>query len=221
MGEESTSNDFAHEQGLTKEQVAERYCKWAQNSKYERDLREENYKGPVIAANAVADLFPNAAQKSSINILDAAAGSGFAAEKLKEKGFSMMDALEPSKGMLTLAKEKDLYQRTFQAFLDGKQLPIESDYYDVVLICGGMGEGHIPCAGMEECIRMTKPGGYVVIVMREQYLSSVAEYKDRLEPHMKELTQKGKWEPVSRTVVPRYSFNNNGVVFVFKVKGSS
>ena len=37
-------------------------------------------------------------------------------------------------------------------------LSIHSDTYDVTVISGGMGEGHIPCAGMKELIRITKPG---------------------------------------------------------------
>ena len=53
--------------------------------------------------------------------------------------------------------------------------------------------------------------------MRQQYLETVAEYKDRLEPFMKDLETQCKWTQVERTVVPRYSFHNEGVVFVFKV----
>lgn len=32
------------------------------------------------------------------------------------------------------------------------------DMYDATVISGGMGEGHIPCEGMKELIRITKPG---------------------------------------------------------------
>ena len=44
------------------------------------------------------------------------AGSGFVGERLKQKGFLKMDALEPSEGMLELAKAKKIYTRTFNAF---------------------------------------------------------------------------------------------------------
>lgn len=68
---------------------------------------------------------------------------------------------------------------------------------------------------------LLQTGGLVIIVMREEYLNTVEEYKDRLEPFMRELEQAGRWKPVSRTVVPRYSFENNGVVYIFKVTDAS
>ena len=32
------------------------------------------------------------------------------------------------------------------------------DTYDAVVLSGGMGEGHIPCSGLQEMARVTKPG---------------------------------------------------------------
>ncbi|KAK7009317.1 hypothetical protein BgiMline_000826 [Biomphalaria glabrata] len=213
----SAANDFVHEPGLSKEEIALRYSKWAQGAQYEKDLSEENYKGPTITADVLAELFPYEDSRGDVYILDVAAGSGFVGEKLVQKGFKTLDALEPSEGMLNLAKGKGIYTRTFQTFLNGTSSFIQSDFYDVALTSGGMGEGHIPCSGLEELIRVVKPGGLAVIVMRETYLTSVVEYKDRLEPRMKELELEGKWTSVMRRVVPKYSFENNGVVFVFRV----
>ena len=53
--------------------------------------------------------------------------------------------------------------------------------------------------------------------MREEYLSYVAEYVDRLEPFMQQLVEQGAWTREERTVVPKYSFGKNGVVFVYRV----
>ena len=55
----------------------------------------------------------------------------------------------------------------------------------------------------------------MVLVMREEYLSYVPEYKDRLEPHMCDMEAAGIWTLTTRTTVPNYSFRKNGVVFVF------
>uniref|UniRef100_A0A0B6ZMB4 Methyltransferase domain-containing protein n=1 Tax=Arion vulgaris TaxID=1028688 RepID=A0A0B6ZMB4_9EUPU len=221
MSEESAANDLAHEPGLSREEISKRYTEWSKNARYEEDLRAENYRGPIIVADFTARQFPNESERGRLVILDVAAGSGFVGEELTARGFTVLDALEPSEGMLSLAKSKDIYRRMFQCYLNGEQLQVESNYYDLAVICGGMGEGHIPCSGLIELIRVVKPGGLVIIAMREAYLTTVHEYKDRLEPMMKEFERDDKWESLSRTVVPRYSFDNNGIIYIFRVKDSS
>lgn len=37
------------------------------------------------------------------------------------------------------------------------------DCYDCIGVSGGMGEGHIPCVGLLQMIRVVKPGGYIYI----------------------------------------------------------
>ena len=59
-------------------------------------------------------------------------------------------------------------------------------------------------------------GGLIVLVSRE-YDVTIAEYKDRLEPLMKQLEDEGKWTILERTVFPEYHPEVNGIVFVFKV----
>ncbi|XP_059139128.1 methyltransferase-like protein 27 [Physella acuta] len=221
MSQASAANDYAHEAGFSREEITKRYTEWARGAKYEQDLNEEHFRGPLITAETMGKLYPDEASRKNLNILDVAAGSGLAAVQLLRKGFSKIDALEPSEGMLNLAKSKNIYTRTFQNFLGEDSHCIEPDYYDVAVVCGGMGEGHIPCNGMDELVRFVKPGGHVIIVMREEFLTIVAEYKDRLEPHMKNLEQEGKWELVSRTVVPKYFLDYTGVIYIFKVTQSS
>ena len=46
---------------------------------------------------------------------------------------------------------------------------------------------------------------------------TIAEYKDRLEPLMKQLEDEGKWTMLERTVFPNYITDWNGILFVFKV----
>ena len=52
--------------------------------------------------------------------------------------------------------------------------------------------------------------------MRENYLKEVEQYKE-LESLMQRLELEGKWSKLERTVVEKYSFGNNGVIFVFRV----
>ncbi|KAH9496238.1 hypothetical protein Btru_012783 [Bulinus truncatus] len=217
MSSEPASNPLTHVPGLSKEELATRYTKWAQNGKYEQDLREEVYKGPAITADVLAELFPDVNSRSDVNVLDVAAGSGFVGEKLAEKGFKKIDALEPSEGLLNIARNKGIYSRFFQTYITDKPTEVEADSYDAVVISGGFGENHIPCSGLDELIRVAKPGGVVVIAMSEYFLSSVTDYKDRLEPRMKAHEEAGKWVSICRKVYPEYFHGFNGVVFAFRV----
>ncbi|XP_067657053.1 methyltransferase-like protein 27 [Haliotis asinina] len=209
-----TQNSRAFRKGISPFEAVDYYSQWAECHQYDEDLRPGRYNGPLITANAVAEFFPQ--DREEKKIMDIAAGTGFVAEHLKAKGFRHIDALEPSTQMLLRAKEKGLYENYYTDFLSDDPLPtIMEDTYDCVVICGGMGEGHIPCSGIRELIRITKQGGLICIVMREQYLIEVDEYKDRLEPLMDFLEMAGKWVQVARYTVPDYFINIPGVVYMY------
>ncbi|XP_059151426.1 methyltransferase-like protein 27 [Physella acuta] len=213
----ATADTVQYEKVVPKDELYQKYSEWAIDAQYEQDLCETNYRAPLIAAEAMADLFPEAVRKD-LYILDIAAGTGLVAGHLKNRGFVKIDALEPVENMINVVKSKNLYLRTFQNFLGEDSAYIEPDY-DAVVVCGGMSPGHIPCSGLDEMIRLTKPGGHVIIVMYKKYLTSVEEFNGRLEPRMKQLELEGKWEAVSRRVEPNYYHGGDGAVFIFKVTG--
>ncbi|KAK2187682.1 hypothetical protein NP493_157g03004 [Ridgeia piscesae] len=119
--------------------------------------------------------------------------------------------------MLATAAAKKIYRNCIEDYLDRHGTSIENDTYDVLVISGGMGEGHIPTIALTEMIRLVKPGGCVCIIMRQEYLTYVAEYTDRLEPCMDQLVDLGWWKREERTVVSNYAFGKPGVVFVYRV----
>ncbi|XP_060082532.1 methyltransferase-like protein 27 [Ylistrum balloti] len=210
------ANFGAHKPGMSMEEVAEYYSKWAAD--YEHDLSQDRYLGPYYACKAVAEEFPlTLGDRKSVRILDVACGTGFLGEKLKEEGFTNVDGLDPSDKMLDVARAKDVYNKLYCEFMSEATLPIDNGTYSCVVVAGGMGEGHIPCAALTEMIRIVKPGGYVIIVMREEYLSHVQEYKGKLEQRFMELENEGRWKSCPRKIVPKYSFDNNGIIFKFKV----
>ncbi|KAL5007564.1 hypothetical protein ScPMuIL_016370 [Solemya velum] len=207
-------NYGAHREGMTKEEIAQYYSEWAYRGTYDHDLSPERYHGPEYAADVVSNHFIK--NRESAKILDVAAGTGRLGEELFHRGFRNIDALDPAEGMLSVARKRGAYKDYFCEFMDGHALDIKNDTYDCVVVSGGMGEGHIPCRAVPEMIRIAKPGGLVCIVMREEYISYVEEYIDRLEPLFKQLEIEGKWQLISRTIVPKYSFDNNGVIFQYK-----
>ena len=88
--------------------------------------------------------------------------------------------------------------------------------YDAIVLAGAFGEGHIQSEGVIEFARLAKKGGFVIIVMRKEYLTYVEEYVDRLVPLMDKLEKDGVWTNVVKLDVPNYSFNKTGIVFVYQ-----
>jgi hypothetical protein len=66
--------------------------------------------------------------------------------------------------------------------------------------------------------RVVAPGGYVILVMRAEYLTTVDEYRNRLEPLMRKMCDQPEraWTQVARIEVPNYSFDKTGVVYIFQ-----
>lgn len=205
----------AYQHGGSPDKTAEFYSMWAKQNYYDQHLNQNLYRGPQIAAAAVAEYF-NISSRPHAKILDVAAGTGFVAEHLIEHGFQHIDALDPSEGMLELARKKNLYEHFMTSYLDNNPLPTLADTYDCAVTSGGMGEGHIPYDGLGQLVRVVKPEGLVCIVMREEYLNH-SQYKDLLEPYMDMLEEQGRWQLVSRTVIPHYCFDLNGLVYKYKV----
>ena len=58
------------------------------------------------------------------------------------------------------------------------------------------------------------------IITREEFLTEITEYVNRLEPFMKQLVEQGAWTREERKVVPSHIYGRKGVVFVFRVKQS-
>ncbi|XP_021375851.1 Williams-Beuren syndrome chromosomal region 27 protein-like isoform X1 [Mizuhopecten yessoensis] len=208
------TNATAFNGSMDRHEIIQYYSEWAYQ--YEEDLAPGRYDGPMMTAETCAQYFKKK-DRQNVRILDVAAGTGLVGELLAKKGFSDIHALDPSEGMLELAKRKQVYKTFLNEYLTEDKLPVPDSFYNCVTSSGGMGDGHIPCEALYEIIRIVKSGGYVVIAMREEYLYNVPEYKDRLEPLMAKLEAQGKWVNVERRVVPNYAFKKNGLIFIYKV----
>ncbi len=173
----------------------------------------DGYRGFEIAADFCDILVPN----KNARILDVGCGTGFCGVYLNKHGFKNFDGLDPSANILEVAKKKGLYK---ELFCDGihadKQTSVPNDTYDVLVAPGVFAEGHVPAGGLREFARMVKSGGLLIIVMREEYLTTTEYYTNKLEPLMEKMIDEGVWQRVLRLQVPKYSFIKTGVAFIFR-----
>lgn len=199
--------------GQTIENVTAGYDKWADN--YDEIIREDWYNAPGLILAEVLKRVP-ASERAACKVLDVAAGTGRVGQDLVKEGFRHIDAVEPSTGMMEKLKTTGVYTNLFLEYVGTGESTVPPDTYDVVLIAGGMGEGHIPVSGIDDLVRAAKKGGLISIVMRQSFLEIVEAYKDKLEPYMDHLENSGVWHKVERRVVPNYYFDNSGVLFTYR-----
>lgn len=200
--------------GMTIEESVQAYADMAPDfNEYVAGIK---YLAPNKTAELTSDLFPD---KRNVKILDLACGTGLVAESLHKLGFCHIDGVDPAQGMLDVARSKNVYNQLMCSYIGvgDSKLPLENDSYDAVTLCGGMGQNMMPCDGLHEMIRLVKPGGYIVNIFREEILSKVEEYVDRLEPLMESLQQQGKWTCVLRQKYPEYQVDKVGIINIHQI----
>jgi len=199
-------------ENFTPEEITQYYEKWSNT--YDKDLVHVGYNPPSIGAHELAALYPG---EENIRILDCAAGTGLVAEELIKLGYRNIDALDACQGMLNKAKSKNIYKSLMKDFLGTNRLRIEDDTYDAIVSVGCFCEGHVKANCLPEMARVVKPGGHIVIAMRERWLHTVQDLRENLEPTMQRLHDNGTWKWVTRKVVERYHEDVTGLVYIFEI----
>ena len=93
-------------------------------------------------------------------VLDLAAGTGTSSQPFRDRG-AMVVPCDFSVGMLQVGKQ-NLPHLPFTAG-DGTQLPFADDTFDAVTISFGLRNIVDPDAGLREMLRVTRPGGRLVV----------------------------------------------------------
>jgi predicted TPR repeat methyltransferase len=162
------------------QETAEVYDDWA--DEYEQHMKNVGYTHPAVVASMVARYVAPTQEP----VLDAGAGTGVLGEILNALGFSNLSGLDASEGMLKLAGLKKNYRDLSHQFL-GEPLRFEDDCFVLVASSGVFTQGHAPLDGLDELIRVTRPGGHLVFSVARTYLDGPFEQK-RLQ-----LEQGGLW----------------------------
>ncbi|MET0998204.1 MAG: demethylmenaquinone methyltransferase [Marmoricola sp.] len=98
--------------------------------------------------------------KPGEKVLDLAAGTGTSSQPFRDRG-AMVVPCDFSVGMLQVGK-RNLPALPFTAG-DGTQLPFADDTFDAVTISFGLRNIVDPDAGLREMLRVTRPGGRLVV----------------------------------------------------------
>jgi len=204
--------DDAIKSGISQQEVKQFYQKWA--ATYDQDVHAATLRCADIGAEHMGALYQD---KKNARILDVACGTGLVGQGLSRLGFTNLDALDASQEMLDEAVKKGVYHNMLCDFLGPNKLSIEDNSYDAVVGIGCFCQGHVREDCLAELIRVVKPGGHIVLAMREEFLLSVPVLRDNLEQCMAMHQQQGLWTQISRERVPNYYQDLDGIVFKFQV----
>lgn len=154
---------YAHAYDLkSPDDAVELYEGWA--ASYDEDLRREyDYAAPAELARVFAG---HCADKGA-KILDVGCGTGLVAVELDRLGYTKIDGLDISPAMLREAEKKGLYGRLIEADLT-KPLDLPDDSYDAMVSAGTFTHGHVGAEGLDELLRVTRPGGPICFTIHEE-----------------------------------------------------
>jgi predicted TPR repeat methyltransferase len=141
------------------EEVAALYDRWSQT--YDADMSAAGYRHPTICLALLARHLPRGAAP----LLDAGAGTGLIGEWLNIAGYPQVEALDISEGMLAQAARKGVYSALHCLALGG-HLPFADDAYAGVISAGVFTSGHVGVEGLDELIRICRPGGIIVLTVK-------------------------------------------------------
>jgi SAM-dependent methyltransferase len=144
------------------EETRKFYREWA--GTYDTGFAEtRGYTAP----REVARVF-RAGAGDNIPVLDIGAGTGLLGEALRG---TVIDAIDLSPEMLSVAEKKGVYRRLFTGDLTGP-LDIPSDSYGGLVSTGTFTHGHVGAVCLPELWRIAKPGALFVCTVIAEVLDS-------------------------------------------------
>jgi SAM-dependent methyltransferase len=179
--------DQVYAAGGDRQQLNRLYDEWA--AEYEQHKWATG--NPVIAISA--GLIGRHVDDFGARILDAGCGAGNLGQVLHQIGYDNLEALDPSAGMLEVARRKSIYRALHELFLEpGIDLPGKT--YDLVAATGVFTEGHAPPEALDGMLELTRPGGIVLFSLTDQAAQNLG-FDERIAG----LNAAGAWRMLERT----------------------
>lgn len=167
--------------------LAEAYTLWSHD--YDRETLALGYCLPFVIPAFVARHVPD----RQAQLLDAGCGTGLSGPVLAALGYSHVDGFDMTPAMLSLARMRGGYRLLLEGIL-GNRLPLEDGVYDAVFSAGVFTEGHAPASGINELARITRPGGHLILTVRDSIFESLG-----FETVLGDLCASGEWSYVEQS----------------------
>ena len=163
-------------------QLEDRYDEWAKD--YDDDLESDfGYVIPRIAAETFEGFVPKDAR-----VLDAGAGTGLVGVELNRLGYTNIEAMDLSRGMLEEARRKGVYGG-FHQMVMGERLDFDTGSFDAAIGVGVLTLGHAPAHSLDELARVVRPGGHVAFTLRPDVYE-----QNGFREQQQQLESDGAWE---------------------------
>ena len=131
--------------------------------------------------------------RSGARVLDAGAGTGLVGVELYRLGYRDPVGIDLSEDMLAQARAKGVYSELHKMEL-GEPLDFPSDSFDATICVGVFTLGHAPASSLDELVRVTRPGGFVVFTIRPDVYEN-----DGFKEIQENLVSAGRWKLVEVT----------------------
>lgn len=196
MPELETWLERVYRAGGKRDRLDDLYDEWAQD--YDQHIWASGNPYIAIATGLVGRHIPDYDAK----ILDAGCGTGNMALVLHQMGYNNLEGLDPSGGMLAVARDKQIYRQLHSLSL-GAEIDLPEASYDGVVAAGVLTHGHAPPASLDGILRLTRPGGIVLFS-----LSKIAYDENGFREKIEQLDAAAAWEKLDQSRLYRtYPFS--------------
>lgn len=161
------------------EETRRLYDDWAES--YDADLRAARYATP----DRVAQALRSAGADPEKPLLDFGCGTGLSGEALAEAGFTTIDGVDVSDGMLRVARRKGVY-RALDTIADDDTMAERTGSYATVAAIGVIGSGAAPLAVFDRLWALLPKGGQMGFSFNDHTLEDPA-----YEQHVQKLLDSG------------------------------